>query len=398
MKISRKIKNNQKLKAFAALIIGVFIALFISEIILQILDFPPRPVSGWLNCKNKNPGQCNYLGFRGREITYSADDFVVVLLGDSEVYASSFPFEQIPERRLEHFLQNYKDNVKVFTIADMGYGQDQQYLALKKYFEKHRADLVLLMFTARNDIDNNFYPASGRNNTIKPNFWLENGELRGPTEGWLDPVGPRMKLALLWKSYVGKTIGESRIEMWKKDILPPPYQPLRHYQGEVDYSWQEMWNSFPQEDYTGIEYEKIDNPNQLTPRSKMREYGINLTRKLFSEIKKLTEANNGHFIIFKEERPWELQASGKEKAYFFNGKYYKTSIRQYQDNLRELFYGFEHYRIPLNIENYTVKSGDSHLNQQAIDKLFKELSQIISKKKIFQIKYDIKNGNIEGNS
>ncbi|GBE16220.1 hypothetical protein BMS3Abin15_00032 [bacterium BMS3Abin15] len=385
MKISRKIKNNQKLKAFAALIIGVFIALLISEIILQIFDFPGKPVSGWTNCKSNNPGQCNYLGFRGREITYSPDDFVVILVGDSEVYASSLPFEQIPERRLEHFLQNFKDNVKVFTIADMGYGQDQQYLALKKYFEKHRADLVLLMFTARNDIENNIFPTSGRNNTIKPNFWLENGELRGPTEGWLDPVGPRMKLALLWKSYVGKTIGESRIEMWKKDILPPPYQPLRHSQGEVDYSWQERWGNDPQI-ANGIksERQRVGIGNYPTPRSERRTYGINLTRKLFSKIKGLTEENNGHFIIFKEERPWELQDAGREKVYFLNGKYYKTSIRQYQDDLRYLFHGFEHYRIPLNIENYTVKSGDSHLNQQAIDKLFKELSQIISKKNYFR--------------
>ena len=331
MKIFRKIKNDRKLKAFAALSIGIFIAIIISEIALQIFDFPPRPVSGWLNCKSKNPGQCNSQRFRGREIAYSPDDFVVVLVGDSEVYASSSPFEQIPERRLEFYLQNYRNNVKVFTIGDMGYGQDQQYLALKKYFEKYRADLVLLMFTARNDIENNMFPTSGRNNTIKPTYWLENGKLSGPSEGWLDPVGPRIKLALLWKSYLGKTIKESRIEMWKQNVLPLPYQPLRDYQGEVDYSWQEMWNSNPQEAFTDIEYEKIDIPNQLTPRSKMREYGINLTRKLFSEIKKLTEANNGHFIIFKEERPWELQYPDREKVYLLNGKYYKTSMRQYQE-------------------------------------------------------------------
>ena len=37
----------------------------------------------------------------------------------------------------------------------MGYGQDQQYLALRQYFKKYRADLVLLMFTVRNNMENN---------------------------------------------------------------------------------------------------------------------------------------------------------------------------------------------------------------------------------------------------
>ena len=383
MKNLREIRNDQRLKAFVALIIGIFIAVVISEIILQILDFPPQPVSGWLNCKSKNPGQCNSLGFRGREIAYSPDDFVVVLVGDSEVYASSSPFEQIPERRLERYLQNYRNNVKVFTIGDMGYGQDQQYLALKKYFEKHRADLALLMFTARNDIENNMFPATGGNVSIKPTFRLENGKLQGPTEGWLEPAGPFFKLSLLWKSYIGKTIGESRQDFWEKDVLPPHYQPLSRYQGEVDDTWEEMWSSYPKTPM-GIESERMGPGNQLTPRSERRTYGISLTRKLFYKIKELTEQNNAHFIIFKEERPWELQSPDREKVYFLNGKYYKTSMRQYQDNLRELFQGFEHYRIPLNMEDYKVSSGDFHLNQQAIDKLFRELSQIISKKNYFK--------------
>ncbi|MBI4680317.1 MAG: hypothetical protein HY753_03700 [Nitrospirae bacterium] len=80
--ISNGGKVRQKLNNVIALIIGVFIAIFISEIILQILDLPHKPISGWLNCKVKNHGECNQLGFRGREINYAPDDFVVILLGD----------------------------------------------------------------------------------------------------------------------------------------------------------------------------------------------------------------------------------------------------------------------------------------------------------------------------
>jgi len=375
-------KNSQKLQSVVALILGIVFATVISEIMLQLLDFPARYVSGWLRCESTSPGQCNSLGYRGKEISYSSDDFVVLLVGDSEVYAPAIPFEQRPENRLEHHLKNYRNKVRVFTIGDMGYGQDQQYLALKKYFKKYRADLVLLMFTERNDVEDNMFPTSGLNHTIKPTFWLENGQLKGPTQGLLEKTGPRLKLVLLWQRFIGKTMGESYLEMWLKDKLPPPYQPQSNYQGEVDNSWHEAWLTDPQHAYKYIIYEKEGPTNRFTPKSKMREYGYELTRKLFSEIKKLVETHNGHFIIFKEERPWELRDMEMEKAYFLNGKYFRVSMRQYQDNLKELFEGFEHYRIPLPMEKVTVNKDDSHLNREAIDKLMEELARIIAEKNI----------------
>ncbi len=385
--------DNQKLKAFIALLIGVFFSVIISEIILQVLDFPSRPISGWLNCNKKHPEECNYMGFRGREIAYSDDDFVVILLGDSELYAPRIPFEQRPENRLEHFLQNYRDNVKVFTIADMGYGQDQQYLSLQKYFEKHRADLVLQMFTVRNDIEDNIFPVSGFHNTMKPTFWLDNSELQGPSTGWLEHVGPRLKLALLWSRYVGQPPGEASLEKWLKEILPPSYHGVTHYEGEIDHSWQEMWDSNPEGGFfKSLKFEKAGHAGtELTPRSELRRYGISLTRKLFSRIKQLTEANQAHLIFFKEERPWELQPADNEKVYYLNGKYYKLSLRQHHETVKDLFDGFEHYRIPLNMDNNTVSLEDEHLNQQAIDKIMKELSLIISKKEYFGENRPLKN-------
>ncbi len=373
----------QKLKYLVVGLLSVLFSLLIIEIVLRFIDTPVRPVSGWNDCKK--PKECNYMGFRGREIAYSANDFVVVLVGDSKLAAWSLPFDQIPELRLEHFLKKYKKNVKVITLGTHGYGQDQEFLALEKYFEKHRADLVLLFYSFETDIEDNIFPVSGQNNTIKPTFWLENGELRGPSEGWLEPVGPERKLALLWKSYIGQTEGEARLEKWKKDILPLPYQPLKKYQGEVDNTLDELWKLNPKETFVGIEFERgIGFVNQLTPRSEMRQYGINLSRKLFFEIEKLTEANRGHFVIFKDELPWEVHYSEEEKVHYLNGKYYKLSMRQYQDTLQDIFDGFEYYRIPLDMDNYTVSKEDMHLNQRAFDILFEKLSQIISKKDYFK--------------
>ncbi|RJR14840.1 MAG: hypothetical protein C4581_13235 [Nitrospiraceae bacterium] len=379
-------KNSHNLKSFIALILGIFFALMISETILQIIDFPKRPVSGWLNCKKMSPDQCNSLGFRGREIIYSPNDYVVLLVGDSEVYTAYFPYDQMPERLLERYLRKYRDDVKVFTLGDMGYGQDQQYLALKKYYEKHRADLVLLMFTARNDIDNNLFPTSGQNNTAKPTFWLDNGKLHGPTEDWMSPVGPKIKIMLLWQYYFGESIGKFRLEKWKKEVFPAPYQPLSEYEGEINYSWHEAWKKYPNLVFQGIEFERVVFANQMTPRSELRQYGINLTRSLFSEMKKLVEANNGHLIIFKEERPWEIKYTDKEEVFFMDGKYYRLSMKQYHNNLKDLFNGYEHHRIPLSISNYAVDSDNDHLSQQALDLLFNKLSNIISKTNCFNMK------------
>ncbi len=326
------------------------------------------------------------MGFRGREITYADDDLVVLLVGDSEVYAAMLPFEQMPERHLEQELRKYRPDVRVFSIADMGYGQDQQLLALKKYFSAYRADLVVLMLTARNDVENNIFPASGLNNTLKPTFWLENGEFQEPVEEWLQAIGPRLKMTLLWRTHIGKTMGESLFQKWERDILPMPYKPLDKYEGLVDYTWQKGWASSVKLAFKGIESEISTVGMHFTPRSKRREYGIELTRFLFSEIKKTTEANGGHFIILKAERPWEVKNSETEKAFFLQGKYFRTSIKQYKNNLKELLDGYEHYRIPLNMENFTISEDNAHLNEKALRKIMQDLSLIMSKEEYFKVK------------
>ena len=53
-------------------------------------------------------------------------------------------------------------------------------------------------------------------------------------------------------------------------------------------------------------------------------------------MKELTEANNGHFIIFKEERPEESQDLSIKQSYFF-GTHDIKLMKQYQDNMKDLF-------------------------------------------------------------
>ncbi len=248
-------------------------------------------------------------------------------------------------------------------------------MVLQEYFKKHRADLVLLMFTAYNDIVNNTFPTAGANENYKPSFWIEDGELQGPTEGWLEPSGPWLKSLIL----LDRFYGQSRQEQWEA-ILPTPYQPENEYEGEVDYSWQPAWDEGNWKRVQDIKAEKLDKSLRLTPRSERMKYSIDLTRLLFSEIQKITEVQNGHFMIFKDERPWEYESEAKEKAFFLNNKYYRISTNQYRDNLEDLFRGFEHHRVPLNIGKPTVSENNSHLNQTALHELLEEIAIIISKK------------------
>jgi hypothetical protein len=71
----------------------------------------------------------------------------------------------------------------VFSLASSGWSQDQQYLAMQAYFEKHRADLVLVWLTPSNDFWENGFPE--RNmfwfaGALKPTFYLEGEKLKGP--------------------------------------------------------------------------------------------------------------------------------------------------------------------------------------------------------------------------
>ena len=155
----------------AAIAVGGVAAGIAGALFLQILYVPPRIVSGWRAFAPKS--EQYQLGFRGRQIVYSPEDYVVVLLGDSQVEAMALAVDDMPERRLEAHLKGLGRKTRVFSIGAGGYGQDQELLALQEYFEKYRADLVVLWQTPANDIWNNVFKThiSGRN--PKPTFWLD---------------------------------------------------------------------------------------------------------------------------------------------------------------------------------------------------------------------------------
>ena len=70
----------------------------------------------------------------GRKYNYTDDDYVILLVGDSQVAAKACSFDWLPENRLEYHLIQAKQNrnIRVFSLGTEGYGQDQQLLMLQK--------------------------------------------------------------------------------------------------------------------------------------------------------------------------------------------------------------------------------------------------------------------------
>lgn len=355
----------------AAVAAGVMASLVIGGVAVQLFYTPPSVISGWRSSVPKS--ERNQLGFRGHPIQYAADEAVVVLLGDSVAEARACAYGWMPERRLQHHLEALGKKVRVFTLGARGYGQDQELLVMREYYQNFRADLVLLWQTPDNDIWNNVFPTHWpRNGTPKPTFWLENGALRGPSEAMEASVPkPRIGLVALVDQLFG---GLDRDQEWESR-LPPAYEPQVSHEGTVDDTLQLRWNS----DMGLMRMEQLDSEKShlamlLTPRSRRMQYGLDLTRRLLQEIEKLVVEHGGRFVVFRHARAEPT----KEGTYVLNGKFYGVSTRQFDANLEEVNRGFTTLVVPVTVEDSRVGPEDGHLNEHATDQVMQDLARLIS--------------------
>ena len=133
-------------------------AFLLGEWYLTAADKPSDYVWGW-KYQGVRKNETNEFGFRGREIRYEKTDYVVLVVGDSQVESEYGAFGKMPERRLQYHLSVLTGKpIKVFSLGAGGYGQDQQLLALKNYFGEYTADLVVVWETPGNDVWNNMFP------------------------------------------------------------------------------------------------------------------------------------------------------------------------------------------------------------------------------------------------
>jgi hypothetical protein len=354
-------------------IISIVLSLIIVEIVLQITDKPLPVVSGWLNPKSKL--ETNQLGFRGQKYDYSDNDYIIVLLGDSQVAAEACSFYWMPEIRLEHHLNNKKHTkkvIKAFSIGAGGYGQDQQLLMLEKYYKTYRADMVILWQTPCNDIWNNIFPTHWpKNGWPKPTFKIVNNELQGPDENFgQELTWSKFKLF----SFVNKFFPMiDRDGAWEK-YLPHPYRPLTDYKGKISHDWQERWDhNTGLMRYENLETEKSHLSILLTPVSPRMKYGLELTRSLLKKINSLVTKNNGKLILFYTQSVNENCAQD-EVVHLLNGNYYRTSRKQMCDNIDYINAGFVSLTVPITISQWRVGPEDGHLNEHATDQVMKDLS------------------------
>ena len=353
----------------AAIAVGGVAAGIVGALFLQVGYVPPPIVSGWRGFAPKD--EQNQLGFRGRQIVYSPEDFVVVLLGDSQVEAMALAFDAMPERRLETHLEAPGRKTRVFSIGAGGYGQDQELLALQEYFEKYRADLVVLWQTPANDIWNNVFKTHMSSRNPKPTFWLDkSGKLRGPSESLGQPLANSpIVIAALWQRAFGLPW---RDRSWERR-LPAPYAPLYGYDGPVRTDWQERWDTnIGRMRDENLDTEKSHLVVGLTPRSKRMKYGLDLTRALTERIQELATANRGRLVVFHTDAR-DLASDG-DQVYVLNKKYYRVSKQQFEANWSYVNDGYNAEVIPVTIKEWRVGPEDGHLNRPATEQVMAELA------------------------
>ena len=342
----------------------------VATLLLQLFFTPPVIASGWKAFATT--GEQNELGFRGQSIQYGDDDYVVVMLGDSQVEAMGLPFHAMPERALEAQLQAPERRTRIFTIGAGGYGTDQEYLAIEQYLARYRADLVVLWQTPANDIWNNVFNTHMASRNPKPTFWLgDDGNLEGPTEALGQPLAASGIVAV---SLFERTVGlPFRERSWERR-LPTPYQPLDRYDGPVRLEWQQRWDTnLGRMRDEELATEKSHMAVLLTPRSPRMQYGLDLTRALMLRIKAAVERQGGTLVVMQALPP-PNPGEPDEAVYVLEGKYFRTSTAQERNNWEYVNSGFPTELVPVTVPDWRISRDDAHLNKDATAQVMTDLA------------------------
>jgi len=371
---------------------------------LHIFNYPKSPEIGWrfdqspyISEATKNENYTNQLGLRGQKIAYGPEDFVVVLLGDSQVEAGTQAFDKLPERLLESALKQrlHSERVKVFSVATAGWGQDQQLLALKAYFKDYRADWVLDWTTPVNDywentfIDRSVTPEAGK---LKPTFSLNADQLT--------PIVPfkfEWKLRNLFALAVAHGKGDKKytLEQYYTDrwqaALPSPARLVssKSQCPAIEIMEKDLIEAFVagSRAYTLVTAEDVENGRShfspfLKNSSECDRYSITITHRLFQELAHLSAENGAQFRIlhpyrsdldaaFREIRCVKTLATGR---YFeFDGSDWLRYLKQSSLNKQLLTLHI------VSTQPMTVGKGDWHLGYEGNQQVMATLADALVK-------------------
>lgn len=165
----------------------------------------------------------NSMGFRDIEHTQTKSKPRIMILGDSFVWG----YDVNQEDRFTDKLQQKLPVYEILNLGVSGYGTDQEYLLLQKYFDYYKPDIVFLVFCADNDIFDN--STNFRyDNYFKPYFIVEKDQLT--LKGV--PVNKSISYyhtehPFLFKSYLVRAIFKIYLGYSKIKIeVPDPTKPL----------------------------------------------------------------------------------------------------------------------------------------------------------------------------
>jgi hypothetical protein len=338
--------------------------------------------------------EANQFGFRGRKIEYSDDDYVVLLVGDSQVEAAAANFEQLPEVILERYLNKFsQSHVRVFSIGASGWSQDQQLLALREYFKQFRANLVVLWHTPINDFWENAFPdrlpasvqiGAGH---LKPTFLLLGDQQSGQSIELFHPAPKHSVLRLLHRSNMGRAVlkfataigildiksiqpNEVALHTWLP-MIPPAggHKSVVESQCPAEIVSQMRFMSYYDE-YAGraltmetseaVEESRSHVTPFLEPLSLRDQYTKGITLALVKEIKALVELNGADFRIFAPE----FRSNGT--PFFSEVRCIKSEDKFYRAN-SDLLAPMEGWKSSVNFLKLVIEIGNYGFESITVD-------------------------------
>ena len=367
----------QKLK-LTTVIISFLAFLILSETYLSHRKIPADFIWGW-KTDLSNFVEKNQLGYRGQPINYNQDDYVVVLLGDSQVPSFGTSAKNMPERKLQTYLSFFLNKpVKVFSLGDLAYGQDQQLLSLTDYFDSYRADAVIAWQELRSDVWNNTFPTDMVfDGARKPTYWLDKeGSLKGPRI----KDSPLRIISVLKRRFYDSSLDQ----YWGRKHLPPMRKlsleespnliPIEDIDWDIRKLDKEIESNLLKHDKSPIAVMLKDN----SPRV---DYGISLMNRLLYEMKVIANNNNAIFFTFDIIRADDSPPDGHYLFDTGTTKYTEYfSAKNLQLNRIKANDGIDYLMIDLGLrKKYKIKN-DWHLNEYGISTAMKKVAIALAEK------------------
>ncbi|TMJ00165.1 MAG: SGNH/GDSL hydrolase family protein [Alphaproteobacteria bacterium] len=367
--------------ATALAVIAAIVAVGGAEFFLRFSD-PANMRAGWTTWTEVDPSApalsyANQLGYRGQPINTLPGDFVIVLVGDSQLECRACRDHNLPEDMLRGALAAKGRHVKVFSVGPAGYGADQELLALRRYFRMgFRADLVIVWQTLDNDLFNAVYPnmapvfGAGK---LKPTFRLAaNGELVEPSGDIGEPF------CSVYLVCVYRQIRYGSMDAYFEQWLPPPVQPIS----------APLPNAPLIDTDESIDYEKSTWALWLREPSARSRYAIALTRALYKSMSELAAGHGAGFAVLDINRMTSIALDALKSYPFFadgpktvrrSGKLYAIGgYSTYLRTGRALNEGFPLIRVDMDIADHVASPSDGHLNERGTGYAMKGLAAALA--------------------